>query len=122
MTLTVVQFDFRPRVEGVAFHACDSIIAGIVNDAEAALGPGTDAGSAADTSLPAPPWWLIGLRALWGSRSLWRCNEGGFWIMTEEEKLQKAYFILGLGAGRPMDKVMTAQTPDYRLASRPLPN
>ena len=61
---TVVQFDFRPRVEGVAFHACDSIIAGIVNDAEAALGPGTDAGSAADTSLPAPPWWLIGLAAL----------------------------------------------------------
>jgi len=62
--VTVVQFDFRPKVEGVAFHACDSIIAGIVNDTEATLGPGTDAGNPADTSLPAPPWWLIGLGAL----------------------------------------------------------
>jgi hypothetical protein len=62
--VTVVQFDFHPRVEGVAFHACDAIIAGVVNDAEAALGPGTDAGNPADTSLPAPPWWLIGLGAL----------------------------------------------------------
>ncbi|MGH2478946.1 MAG: hypothetical protein ACRDHW_04750 [Ktedonobacteraceae bacterium] len=61
---TVVQFDFRPRVEGVAWYACDSIVTGIVNDAEAALGPGSDAGSPADTSLPAPPWWLIGVGAL----------------------------------------------------------
>ncbi|MBU6455623.1 MAG: hypothetical protein KGS72_27880 [Cyanobacteria bacterium REEB67] len=68
--VTVVQFDFRPRVEGVAFHACDSIIAGIVSDVEAALGPGTDAGNAADTSLPAPPWWLIGVGGL-GLLQLW---------------------------------------------------
>jgi hypothetical protein len=61
---TVVQFDFRPRVEGVAWYACDSIIAGITNDAEAALGPGTDAGNPADTSLPAPPWWLLGVTGL----------------------------------------------------------
>ena len=61
---TVVQFDFRPRVEGVAFYACDSIISGIVNDAEAMLGPGEYAGDPTDTSLPAPPWWLIGLGAL----------------------------------------------------------
>ena len=61
---TVVQFDFRPKVEGVAWHACDSIVAGILNDAEAVLGLGTDAGSQADTSLPAPPWWLLGLGAL----------------------------------------------------------
>jgi hypothetical protein len=59
-----VQFDFRPKVEGVAFHACDSIIAGIVSDAETVLGPGTDAGNPADTTLPAPPWWLIGIGAL----------------------------------------------------------
>jgi hypothetical protein len=62
--LTVVQFDFRPRVEGVAWHACDSIVDGIVNDAESSLGPGEDAGDPADTSLPAPPWWLLGVTAL----------------------------------------------------------
>ena len=67
---TVVQFDFRPRVEGVAWYACDSIIAGITNSAEAALGPGTDAGNPADTALPAPPWWLLGVTAL-AILSLW---------------------------------------------------
>jgi hypothetical protein len=60
---TVVQFDFVPKVEGAAFHACDSIIAGIVNETEATLGPGSNAGDPADTSIPAPPWWLIGLGA-----------------------------------------------------------
>jgi hypothetical protein len=59
--LTVIQFDFVPRVEGVAWNACDAIIAGILNDTEAALGPGEVAGNLADTSLPAPPWWLLGL-------------------------------------------------------------
>jgi hypothetical protein len=60
---TVIQFDFVPRVEGVAGHACDSIIAGVMDETEAALGPGENAGNAADTSLPAPPWWLLGLTA-----------------------------------------------------------
>lgn len=60
---TVVQFDFVPKVEGAAFHACDSIITGIVNETEATLGPGSNAGDPADTSIPAPPWWLIGLGA-----------------------------------------------------------
>ena len=68
--LVVVQFDFRPRVEGVAWYACDSIINGIVSDVETALGPGSDAGNAADTTLPAPPWWLIGIGAL-GLMVLW---------------------------------------------------
>ena len=68
--LVVVQFDFRPRVEGVAWYACDSIINGIVSDVEAALGPGSDAGNPADTTLPAPPWWLIGIGAL-GLMVLW---------------------------------------------------
>jgi hypothetical protein len=61
---TVVQFDFRPRVEGVNFSACDSIIRELVNDVELALGPGSNAGNPADTTLPAPPWWLIGIGAL----------------------------------------------------------
>lgn len=68
---TVVQFDFSPRVEGTAFYACDSIITGLLADVEASLGPGTDAGTPADSALPAPPWWLLGLTAtavivLWG--------------------------------------------------------
>lgn len=67
---TVVQFDFRPKVEGVNFSACDSIIAGIVCDVETALGPGSDAGNPADTSIPAPPWWLIGVGVL-GLFQLW---------------------------------------------------
>ena len=67
---TVVQFDFVPKVEGVNFGACDSIIAGIVSDVEAALGPGSDAGNPADTTIPAPPWWLIGVGGL-GLLTLW---------------------------------------------------
>jgi hypothetical protein len=62
--VTVVQFDFHPKVEGAAWTACDSIIAGIMNDVEALLGPGTNAGSEADTTLPAPPWWLLGVTVL----------------------------------------------------------
>lgn len=67
---TVAQFDFVPKVEGVNFSACDSIIAGIVSDVEAALGPGSDAGNPADTTIPAPPWWLIGVGGL-GLLTLW---------------------------------------------------
>ncbi len=68
---TVVQFDFSPKIEGAAFGACDSIISGIASAAEAALGPGSDAGKPADKTLPAPPWWLLGLTllslmTLWG--------------------------------------------------------
>lgn len=68
---TVVQFDFSPKIEGAAFGACDSIISGITSAAEATLGPGSDAGKPADKTLPAPPWWLLGLTllslmTLWG--------------------------------------------------------
>jgi hypothetical protein len=68
---TVVQFDFSPKIEGAAFGACDSIISGITSAAEAALGPSSDAGKPADKTLPAPPWWLLGLTllslmTLWG--------------------------------------------------------
>ena len=59
----VVQFDFRPEVEGANWAACDSVIKGMVSDCEAMLGPGADAGNAAETKLPAPPWWVIGLAA-----------------------------------------------------------
>lgn len=68
--VTVIQFDFRPKAEGAAWYACDSIVSQIVNEAEAALGPGTDAGNASDTALPAPPWWLIGVGVL-GLLTLW---------------------------------------------------
>lgn len=61
---TVVQLDFRPRVEGVAWYACDSIISGIVSEIESSMGGGTDAGNAASTTIGAPPWWLLGLTAL----------------------------------------------------------
>ena len=59
----VVQFDFKPEVEGANWAACDSVIRGMVSDVEAMLGPGTDAGNAAETTLPAPPWWVIGVGA-----------------------------------------------------------
>lgn len=61
---TIIQFDFHPRVEGVQWFACDHIVNGLMNRVEASLGPGADRGQAADTKLPAPPWWLIGLGAL----------------------------------------------------------
>ncbi len=59
----VVQFDFKPEVEGANWAACDHVIKGMVSDTETLLGPGTDAGNAAETTLPAPPWWVIGVAA-----------------------------------------------------------
>jgi hypothetical protein len=61
---TIVQFDFSPKVEGLDFMACDSIIQEIMDAAEAALGKGEDASKAADSAIPAPPWWLLGLTAV----------------------------------------------------------
>lgn len=61
---TVVQFDFTPKIEGLASHACDSIISGIVSAVEGALGPGAEAGKAKDKTLPAPPWWLLAITAI----------------------------------------------------------
>jgi hypothetical protein len=60
---TVIQFDFVPRIEGVAWGACDSIISGIISETEERLGFGENAGNPADERLPAPPWWLLGLTA-----------------------------------------------------------
>jgi hypothetical protein len=60
----VVQLDFRPRAEGSNWAACDPVIRGLTSDVETILGPGTDAGDAADTTIPAPPWWVIGVGAL----------------------------------------------------------
>lgn len=38
---SMVQLDFSPKVEGVHFAACDSIIVALVNDIEMAIGPST---------------------------------------------------------------------------------
>ncbi|MBX9686256.1 MAG: hypothetical protein K2X27_06110 [Candidatus Obscuribacterales bacterium] len=61
---TVVQFDFHPSVEGANWSACDHIVRGLVGRVEAGLGPGVDRGRPADTTPPAPPWWLIGIGVL----------------------------------------------------------
>jgi hypothetical protein len=68
---TVIQFDFVPKIEGSSYFACDSIVAGLLANTEAAIGAGTPAGKSLRGSLPAPPWWLLGLTAyglllLWG--------------------------------------------------------
>jgi hypothetical protein len=60
---TIIQFDFHPRVEGPKWYACDYIVEGIGNRVQSTLGAGTDRGKPADTTLPAPPWWMIGLGA-----------------------------------------------------------
>jgi len=39
-------------------------IADLLNSVETALGAGVEAGNAADSLVPAPPWWLLGLTAL----------------------------------------------------------
>lgn len=58
---TIIQFDFHPKVEGVKWYACDDIVNGLVSRVEGTLGPGIDRGQPADTTMPAPPWWLIGI-------------------------------------------------------------
>lgn len=60
----IIQLDFCPKVEGANFFACDSIVSTVSNAVESAIGPGTQVGNAADTTLSAPPWWLIALSAL----------------------------------------------------------
>src|SRR5271166_2476103 len=55
---TVVQFDFEPRVEGLNFSACDSIIRDFITSAESAIGAGESIESENNTKLPAPPLWL----------------------------------------------------------------
>jgi len=60
----LVRFDFAPKAEGVQFHACDSIVTGLVDSIETRIGPGVLIGDPTDTRLPAPPWWLIALSAL----------------------------------------------------------
>lgn len=60
----IIQMDFSPKVEGFQFNACDSIISGLINSTESLLGPGVQVGDAAETKLPAPPWWLISFSAL----------------------------------------------------------
>ncbi len=61
---TTIQFDFHPKVEGAKWYACDHIVNGLTSRVEQTLGAGTDRGQAADTKLPAPPWWLIGFGVL----------------------------------------------------------
>lgn len=61
---TVVQFDFTPKIEGLAYHACDSVISSIVDAVETQLGPGADAGQVREKTLPAPPWWLLAVTAM----------------------------------------------------------
>jgi hypothetical protein len=58
----VVQFDFSQKLKGQIGQRA-SRHKGMVSDTEALLGPGTDAGNAAETTLPAPPWWVIGVAA-----------------------------------------------------------
>lgn len=60
---TVIQFDFDPQIEGSSFFACDDIIRRLTDNIDAALGGGSNAGNALETSLPAPPWWLLGVTA-----------------------------------------------------------
>jgi len=60
----LIQMDFTPKVEGAQFHACDSIVTGLINSIEQRIGPGVQVGDPADTRIPAPPWWLISLSAL----------------------------------------------------------
>lgn len=58
---TIVQFDFFPKIEGANISACDSVVSGVCSAIEASIGPGVERRSPADTRLPAPPWWLVGL-------------------------------------------------------------
>lgn len=58
---TIVQFDFTVEAEGLNPNACDGIISSLMNDVEAALGPGTEASRPLGDGLPAPPWWLLGI-------------------------------------------------------------
>jgi hypothetical protein len=63
--ITLIQFDFHPKVEGIALHACDRIIYLMRNDLLEVLGPGeaiVDEG-AKPVNLT-PPWWLIAVTVL----------------------------------------------------------
>jgi hypothetical protein len=61
---TLIQFDFHPKVEGVAWHACDRIIYALYNDLQIVLGPGEEINVQTKAARPAPPWWLLALTVL----------------------------------------------------------
>lgn len=61
---SLIYLDFTPKVEGFQFHACDSIVTGILTAIESRIGPGAQVGDPAETQLPAPPWWLLCISAL----------------------------------------------------------
>ncbi|MBZ0185226.1 MAG: hypothetical protein K8F91_03165 [Candidatus Obscuribacterales bacterium] len=61
---TTITLDFSPKVEGAQFHACDSIVTGLIESIESRIGPGAQIADPTDTRLPAPPWWLLSLSAL----------------------------------------------------------
>lgn len=69
---TVVQLDFQTQAEGRnPIYACDFVVEDIKSAVERELGPGTDAGSPAQFTLEAPPWWLLAFTGF-GLLSLWQ--------------------------------------------------
>jgi hypothetical protein len=69
---TIVQFDFKPEVQGLRFYAGELEVKELMCQIEATVGAGKDRGKLLDTKLPAPPWWLIvvggfGVLTLFGS-------------------------------------------------------
>src|SRR6202789_1646772 len=59
--ITLIQFDFHPKVEGVALHACDRIIYAMRNDLLAVLGPGEALNAQTKAARPGAPWWVLGI-------------------------------------------------------------
>ncbi|MBS1992685.1 MAG: hypothetical protein JSS83_19335 [Cyanobacteria bacterium SZAS LIN-3] len=62
---TLIQFDFRPKVEGLAWHACDRIVFAFLHDVQVLLGLGEEAYAEAKEPVKlVPPWWLLAITVL----------------------------------------------------------
>jgi hypothetical protein len=61
---TLIQFDFHPKVEGIAWHACDRIIYGFLSDVHTSIGVAEEINAPGKAARPVPPWWLIAVTVL----------------------------------------------------------
>lgn len=97
---TTITLDFSPKVEGVQYLACDSIVTGLINSIESRLGPGAQVADPTETRLPTMVANLS--QCTRTIRSDERRTQGNLPIMNE---IHQAYSALGLEPGAPFEAI-----------------
>jgi hypothetical protein len=76
---TVVQYEFKTRIEGLDQGACDDIISGLLNALENVLGPSEPTSEVIHKPIPTPPWPLLVATAIGSTKpdhfNIWSPHE-----------------------------------------------